>query len=100
MRLEFKLAHCPSAGRNARMIHWASSADAQRIFLPCRLRRFGGTLKVSVLIPVYNEFRAFDQVLERVRRAALPESCVKEIVVVDDGSTDGTAGRVRDYDQR
>ena len=90
----------PSAGCNARMIHWASSADAQRIFLPCRLRRLGGTLKVSVLIPVYNEFRAFDQVLERVRCAALPESCVKEIVVVDDGSTDGTAGRVRDYDQR
>jgi glycosyltransferase involved in cell wall biosynthesis len=57
-------------------------------------------LKVSVIIPVYNEFRAFDQVLERVRRAPLPESCVKEIVVVDDGSTDGTAGRVRDYDHQ
>jgi dolichol-phosphate mannosyltransferase len=54
-------------------------------------------MKVSIIIPVYNEFRAFDQVLERVRRASLPESCSKEIVVVDDGSTDGTAGRVRDY---
>jgi len=61
------------------------------------LERSGGALKVSVIIPVYNEFRAFDQVLERVRHAALPESCVKEIVVVDDGSTDGTAGRVSDY---
>ena len=54
-------------------------------------------MKVSIIIPVYNEFRAFDQVLERVRRASLPESCSKEIVVVDDGSTDGTAARVRDY---
>ena len=54
-------------------------------------------MKVSVIIPVYNEFPAFDQVLERVRRAPLPESCTKEIVVVDDGSTDGTAARVRDY---
>jgi len=62
------------------------------------VRHRGDGLKVSVIIPVYNEFRAFDQVLERVRRAPLPDSCVKEIVVVDDGSTDGTAGRVRDYD--
>jgi glycosyltransferase involved in cell wall biosynthesis len=47
-------------------------------------------MKVSIIIPVYNEFRTFAQVLERVRRAALPEGCAKEIVVVDDGSTDGT----------
>ena len=54
-------------------------------------------MKVSVIIPVYNEFRSFDEVLERVRRAHLPESCTKEIIVVDDGSTDGTAARVSDY---
>ena len=46
---------------------------------------------ISVIIPVYNEFRTFNQVLERVRRAPLPEGCTREIVVVDDGSTDGTA---------
>jgi dolichol-phosphate mannosyltransferase len=48
-------------------------------------------MKVSIVIPVYNEFHTFSQVLERVRRAPLPAGCVKEIVVVDDGSTDGTA---------
>jgi dolichol-phosphate mannosyltransferase len=48
-------------------------------------------MKVSVIIPVYNEFRTFEQVLQRVRRAPLPEGCEKEIVVVDDGSTDGTS---------
>jgi glycosyltransferase involved in cell wall biosynthesis len=46
---------------------------------------------ISIIIPVYNEFRTFSQVLERVRRAPLPAGCTKEIVVVDDGSTDGTA---------
>ena len=48
-------------------------------------------MKVSIIIPVYNEFRTFRQVLERVRRAPLPAGCAKEIVVIDDGSTDGTA---------
>ncbi len=51
-------------------------------------------MKVSVIIPVYNEFRTFAQVLERVRQAPLPAGCAKEIIVVDDGSTDGTAEMV------
>ena len=54
-------------------------------------------MKVSIIIPVYNEFRALDEVLDRVRRSPLLESCTKEIIVVDDGSTDGTAAKVRDY---
>jgi len=47
-------------------------------------------VKVSIIMPVYNEFRTFAQVLERVRNAPLPAGCTKEIVVIDDGSTDGT----------
>ncbi|MFN7998048.1 MAG: glycosyltransferase family 2 protein [Bryobacteraceae bacterium] len=47
-------------------------------------------MKVSVIVPVYNEFRTFTQVLDRVRRAPLPPGCIKEIIVIDDGSTDGT----------
>ncbi|HXW54523.1 MAG TPA: glycosyltransferase family 2 protein [Candidatus Cybelea sp.] len=47
-------------------------------------------MRISVIIPVYNEFRTLAQVLERVRQAPLPGGCAKEIIVVDDGSTDGT----------
>jgi dolichol-phosphate mannosyltransferase len=54
-------------------------------------------VKVSILIPVYNEFRTFAQVLERVRVARLPEGCEKEIVVIDDGSTDGTGLVIAEY---
>ena len=43
-------------------------------------------VKLSVLIPVYNEARTIDEILRLV--AAVPIE--KEIVVVDDGSTDGT----------
>ena len=48
-------------------------------------------MRISIIIPVYNEFRTFGQVLERVRNAPLPQGCSKEIIVIDDGSTDGTA---------
>ena len=47
-------------------------------------------MKVSIVIPVYNEFPTFARVLERVSKAALPAGCTKEILVIDDGSTDGT----------
>ncbi len=47
-------------------------------------------MKISIIMPVYNEFRTFPEVFDRVRRAPLPAGCEKEIVVVDDGSTDGT----------
>ncbi len=43
-------------------------------------------MKLSIIIPVYNERNTILQVIERV--AALPLD--KEIIVVDDGSTDGT----------
>jgi len=44
---------------------------------------------LSIVIPVYNEARTIAQVLERVRAAAAA-GLEKELVVVDDGSTDGT----------
>jgi glycosyltransferase involved in cell wall biosynthesis len=45
---------------------------------------------VSVIIPVYNEAPVLPMVLERVANAPLPAGCQKEIVVVNDGSTDAT----------
>jgi glycosyltransferase involved in cell wall biosynthesis len=48
-------------------------------------------MKVSVIIPVYNESLTLPLIIERVMDAPLPDGCAKEVVVVDDGSTDGTA---------
>lgn len=48
-------------------------------------------MKISILIPVYNEFPTLPRVLRRVRRAPLPPGCEREVIVIDDGSTDGTA---------
>jgi glycosyltransferase involved in cell wall biosynthesis len=43
-------------------------------------------MKVSFLVPVYNEERTLEEVVRRVESLPLD----KQIVVVDDGSTDGT----------
>jgi len=47
---------------------------------------------LSVLIPVYNERKTLGQVVRRV--AAMP--MVLEIILVDDGSTDGTRSVIRE----
>ncbi len=49
---------------------------------------------VSVVIPVYNEAPTIAQVLDRVRMAPTP-GLKKQIVVVDDASSDGTARYLR-----
>lgn len=43
-------------------------------------------MKISVIIPVFNEFKTLRQVVEQV----VAVNMVKEIIVVDDASTDGT----------
>lgn len=45
-------------------------------------------VKLSVIVPVYNEIHTIDSTLTEVIRA-LPQ-VAKEIIIVDDGSTDGT----------
>jgi glycosyltransferase involved in cell wall biosynthesis len=43
-------------------------------------------IRLSVIVPVFNEERTISEILERVRAVPIP----KEIIVVDDYSTDGT----------
>jgi len=57
---------------------------------PHRRRDVSGTAPVAVIIPALNEEQALGQVL-----AAIPRAVVREIVVVDNGSTDRTADVAR-----
>lgn len=47
-------------------------------------------MRLSVIIPVYNERNTIQEIIRRVRAVDLGE-IQKEIIVVDDGSTDGTS---------
>ena len=49
-------------------------------------------MKLSVVIPVYNEVETIKQIVEAVKKAPVDEL---EIIVVDDHSTDGTAEVLR-----
>jgi glycosyltransferase involved in cell wall biosynthesis len=53
-------------------------------------------VKVSFIVPAYNEAATLEEVLERVQALDLDQ----QIVVVDDGSTDGTAAILERWDER
>jgi glycosyltransferase involved in cell wall biosynthesis len=53
-------------------------------------------VKVSIVIPVFNEASTIAEVLGRVADADLAD-LEKDIIVVDDGSTDGTRELLRSY---
>ena len=53
-------------------------------------------MRVSFIVPVFDEARTIDALLERVSELGVE----KQIVVVDDGSTDGTAERLAAWEGR
>jgi glycosyltransferase involved in cell wall biosynthesis len=48
-------------------------------------------LRLSILIPVYNERTMVERSLTQVLAAPLPENMERELIIVDDCSTDGTS---------
>ncbi|MGQ0825221.1 MAG: glycosyltransferase family 2 protein [Actinomycetota bacterium] len=51
--------------------------------------------KLSVLVPVYNERNTLPEIVRRMRAVELPNGVEREIIIVDDGSTDGTRDVLR-----
>ena len=53
--------------------------------------------KLSVIIPVYNEGSTLQLVLDKVLKVELMNSLEKEIVIINDCSTDDTAKKIEEY---
>ena len=54
-------------------------------------------MKLSVIIPCYNELKTIDNIIEAVKNSPYRN---KEIIVVDDFSTDGTRDKLKEIEKR
>lgn len=54
-------------------------------------------MKLSVIIPVYNEKNTVAMVAREALAVALPEPLKREILIIDDGSTDGTNDELKQF---
>jgi hypothetical protein len=68
------------------LIQHRRQAATKRVFR----KHFSNGLKLSILMPVFNEAQTIAAVVERVQAVPIDQ----EIVLVDDASSDGTAGIV------
>lgn len=53
-------------------------------------------MKLSIIIPVYNEISTLDEIISRVQSA--PIDLEKEIVLIDDCSTDGSREKLKEFE--
>ncbi len=52
---------------------------------------------LSIVIPVYNEEQTIHLILEKIREVKLPEGLDREIILVNDGSTDNSVQALESY---
>ena len=54
-------------------------------------------MKLSIIIPVFNEEKTIIPVLEKLVLLQMPRTVQKEMLIIDDGSTDATVLRIEEY---
>src|SRR4030065_1981326 len=57
-------------------------------------------MKLSIVIPVYNEAKTIKKIVRIVENAPLPNEVERELVIVDDCSKDGTRGILKELGGR
>jgi glycosyltransferase involved in cell wall biosynthesis len=53
--------------------------------------------KLSIIIPVYNESRTIHLILNKIKTVKLLNNITKELIIVDDFSTDKTKDTIKEY---
>ena len=54
---------------------------------------------LSIIIPVYNEALTVALIIKRVEDCLLPQGFNREIIIINDGSTDGTADVLKQFEK-
>ncbi len=47
-------------------------------------------MKLSIIVCVYNEIETIENILKKIDEVDLPKNIIKEIIIIDNNSTDGT----------
>lgn len=55
--------------------------------------------KLSIIVPCYNEERSIRLMLDRLFNATLPDGVAREVIIVNDCSSDGSVGVIEEYIQ-
>ena len=53
--------------------------------------------KISIIIPVYNEEKTIHLILDKIKAVWLPNGMAKEIIIIDDCSSDDTISAINNY---
>jgi len=57
-------------------------------------------MKLSVIVPVFNEEKTIFSIFRKINDVELPENIIKEIIVVDDGSSDGSIKEIKEVKKK
>lgn len=66
-------------------------------FVAAETARVQQVKKLSIIIPAYNEAQTIHAILDAVTKVQLKDGTAKEMIVVNDASTDGTRERVLEW---
>lgn len=53
--------------------------------------------KISIIIPAYNEAMTIHQILDKIQEVTLVNNIEKEVIIVNDCSTDATTEKIHEY---
>lgn len=57
-------------------------------------------MKLSIVIPVYNEEKTVKQMVDKVLACRLPKRVIREVIIVNDGSTDKTSQILKKFNNK
>jgi len=94
LRLASELVGAESTGSEGRKVDVLQRVLGDELCSPLGVFQLPDDFLLSVIVPVYNEAATIHEVVRRLRGTGIPS----EIILIDDGSTDGTSQALQQID--